>query len=379
MSGRPLVVFGMAYFSGMGRVTAALAEAAGRHGASAGVPTVLICPEMEIEPEGIARIRYSRPRGGKGKVGKLLSLLRYNLDAARAVWANTPRGAIFLTVDLFSTVPLSLLPPLAARLRGARLVLNLHDFYPHAPRYPRKLRGLERWFFRLAYRRFDRIATMTDAQIGRLVSEAGIDRARIVPISHGAFPIAGVVPPTTDEPVRLLAMGAIRRNKSTLASIVAMAEPGVAAVLRLAGAPRPEEQDYWALCREALVRLPGAEVDARFIPDDQLPSVLSGVAGFLSPYEGFDSSSGVSILAVTNRIPLIATPCAVPEELRDHADAWYPIAEPVSAQTIAEAVRGFQALSPEQRAAMAGRAHALFASRNHWDEAISAIVASLSD
>jgi glycosyltransferase involved in cell wall biosynthesis len=370
MSQRPFVVFTMAYHSGMGRVASALAAAAGtRPGA------VMIAPDMDVEPAGIARVRFARSTRGKGRLGKVMSLLRFNLDATRAVWRHTPRGAIFLMVDLFSTVPLSVLPALAARLRGAVPVLNLHDFYPHAPRYPAPLRWLERYFFRSAYRHFDRIATMTSAQATRLVREAGYPAGAIVPVDHGAFPIEGVRPAGDDQPLRVLLMGSIRRNKQTLSSIEAIVASGVR--LRLAGAPRPEERDYWALCEAALAKVPDAEVTARFIPDEALGEVLSDVSAMLCPYEDFDSASGVGILAVTNQIPLIATACAVPEDMRGARDAWLAIAEPVSTATIADALRRFQAMTPEARRAMAEQAHTIFTDRDYWQEAIAAIANSI--
>ena len=365
-----LALFSMAYRSGMGRVASALASASARLG-----ETTLIAPQMDDEPIGAERVMFPRTSTGAGKVAKVTGLLTYNVRALWAVWKSVDRRSIFVMVDVFSTVPLSILPVFAARLRGAKTVLNLHDFYPHSLRYPRRLQWLEKWFFRAAYRQFDLIATMTHSQIARLVQEASYPEERIVEISHGAFPIPGIVHPVAGTPTRILVMGAIRRNKHTLTSIEALGKISSFAdvVIRVAGAPRSEERDYWEECDRRLQAVKIAEVSAFYIPDEDLPEMLSGVSAILCPYENFDSASGVSVVAVTNRIPLIATPCAVPEELRKTKDAWCPIEGPVNADAIERAVGTFLALDMAAREAMAEKAYQEFTRQEHWADAITAI------
>lgn len=365
-----VVLLSMAYRSGMGRVASALASASVELG-----QTALIAPVMDDEPVGVPRVWFPRPSSGGSKVTKVTELLKYNLRAAWAVWKSVDRQSIFVMVDLFSTVPLSILPVLAARVRGAKTVLNLHDFYPHSLRYPERLQWLERWFFRSAYRMFDLIATTTHAQSARLVKEARYPKGRIVEISLGAFPTAGIKHRTAGEPVRFLVLGAIRRNKHVLTSIQALANvrKDCDVIIRVAGAPRPEERDYWNECDGLLRLIDKAEVSAFFVPDEDMPEILSGVSAILCSYENFDSASAVSLVAVTNRIPLIATICAVPEELRGVEGAWWPIETPVSEQAVERAVRAFLMLDKEAQGAMAEKAYRTFTQQDHWSDAIAAI------
>jgi len=364
-------MFTLSCHSGMGRFACELVRGA-RDVRGPGV--TLIAPEMEHEPGGGVRIPLRDASFHPNRFVRLFNLLAMTFEAALHAWRQARPGSVFVMICLHLTVPLSVLPAIAARLRGARTVLNMHDFYPHAPRYPRALRRLELLFYRMSYRRFDLIAAMKEAQIPRLVDEAGVPRERIVIIEHGAFPVEGLVHPEDGSPAcRLLILGSLRANKKVVECIEAIkriraAHPEV--LLRMAGAPRPEEKEYWAQCRAALAGMEGVEIIDRYIADEEMPGVLSDVDGFLCPYEGFDSQSGVSIVAVSNGIPLIATRAAWVGALEPTME----IATPVTVESIEAAVKRFLAIPRRERLAQASEAKARFDDQSHWKQAIRIIM-----
>jgi glycosyltransferase involved in cell wall biosynthesis len=284
-------------------------------------------------------------------------------------------------VDLHVTVPISTLPALAARSRGAVTILNLHDFYPHASRYKSRLVWIERTFFRWSYRRFDLIAAMTRQQLQRLVADAGVHPRKLMAINHGLFSIAGIRPPTK-EPTRILLFGSLRSNKRVFESIRAVRLLGFEGHnirLRIAGAPRPEEANYWGLCQSELVDIQGVEVLDRFIEENELPDVLSGVDAILCPYENFDSASGVGILAVSNGIPLIATQAAVPAQLEKECSDYIKVEQPVTPISIAEAIRRFLNSSRDTRLQRAALLAERMRSESEWRDSIRTISQAVSN
>lgn len=369
-----LVLFTMAYHSGMGRFACELTNGAGRVGGDA---VVFIAPKMDHEPLVGRRVLFRRPIASGARWRKIASLVAMNLEAWRAVWRESRPGATFIMIDLYSTVPLSIVPVWIARLRGAATVLNLHDFYPHALRFPRRLAGLERWLYRMAYRQFSLIAAMKEEQVGRLVDEAGVARSRIVVIEHGAFPIEGLQYPALDDDVfRVLILGSLRANKMILESITAVhalqAEHRRLA-LRVAGAPRREERAYWRQCQEALRDIENLELTDRFIADEEMAGVLSGVDALLCPYGGFDSQSGVSIVGVSNGVPLVATRSAFVAG----AEALAEVQRPVTSESIAAALDSAMRQPRAERLRHAEAQREAFLAQSHWTRAIERILAAL--
>lgn len=375
MSAPPaLAVFTMAFHSGMGKVACEFAKAASRR---LNEDFVFVAPRMESEPAGLRRIFIRRPLREGARWRKLVSLIAMNLDSYRATWRAASHSSIFLMVDLYSTVPFSIMPVWIARTRGARTVLNLHDFYPHASRFPRALRPFERWLYRMAYRQFDLIAAMKPDQVGRLEREAGVDRHKIVVVEHGAFSIEGVKPPLEESDVtRVLILGSLRANKNILESIEAVRRlqaqiPGL--TLRIAGAPRREDGDYWEKCQQALRGIESLEATIRYVEEHEMPGILSEVDVMLCPYEGFDSQSGVSIVAVSNGLPLLATDCA---KVRD-ADSFESIARPATAETIVAALVNFFTVPRRERLRRAAEQQQRFLLRSPWSEAIDIVLAAM--
>lgn len=370
-----LVMFTMAFHSGMGRFASEMVKAAGNLARS----VVFVAPPMDSEPGNVPRVFFERPRQSRSRFKKIYELSRMNLSSTWAVWRSSSRRSVIIMVDLYSTVPLSIFPAWAARVRGARTVLNLHDFYPHASRFPEKLVWLEHWLFRMAYRQFDIVATMKQDQRERLIREAGVASEKIVTIQHGAFPIDGVrAPENSQEVIRILILGSLRENKCVLESIEAikhLQSTNKNVVLRIAGAPRREEAAYWARCKRALESMERVELYDRFIDDAEMGEILSDVDIMLCPYEGFDSQSGVSIVGVSNGIPLVATRSAFVAG----AAAAQEVFHPVSSEGICAALAAAIKIPRSQRLTNANQEREFFERNSLWVEALRIIDARLSE
>lgn len=335
--------------SGMGRFTVELANAIQR----AGVAVQVVAPPQQHGFQ-VAAHEVLAPPTSRHRIAKLANLARLSAQLAGAIMRRGGRSRPVLMVHLAPSLPASLLPIAAARLRGARIALNLHDFYPHTLRFPVRLRGLERALYRWAYRRFDLVLTTTDEQARRLVVN-GVPADRIAALYHGVFTVPGIAPPDAASPTRLLVFGSLRPNKRVLESIRAvrqLRESGFDVELRIAGAPRREDADYW---RDCLAALPGDgvgfDVQARFIDEAELPKIYSGIDAFLCPYADFDSQSGVSMTAVSNGIPVIGTAAARAANLPAGGEGWTTVADGAEISAIADAITAFLQLPRDRRRA----------------------------
>lgn len=369
---RNIVIFTMASHSGMGRFSKELANASIHK-----FDPTFIAPPLENEFSCKNRVIFRGPSSSKKRAQKLANLAIMNFAAAYAVFKNTTRNSDFLMVDLYPTLPLSLLPLLAARIRGAKVILNMHDFYPHAFRFPKYLNWLEMYLYRYSYRSFDKIACMNLSQIKRLQREAGVPIEKITSIEHGAFPVENISFPTGDAPVTFLIMGSLRENKNikeTLQAFSRLIDEGHDFYLKIAGAPRREEISYWNICLQMIDMMPldtkrRLSIFDRYIDDDELPFILSGVDGFVCPYTGFDSQSGVSIMAVSNGIPLISTKCAQVSGI----DNLVNISESGGADSIYNSLREFVVTPRLERLKHSTRLQEKFNETSIWVEAVDKI------
>ena len=378
MTRKRLLVATEADGSGLGRFAVELANAL----ETAGQPVTFVARAQPGALQVTARITVPPLAAGSGW-RKWLALTRQSLSIAGAVWRDAGPACPLLLIHIAPTVPVSLAPMLAARLRGARIALSLHDFYPHTPRFPGVLRGLERWLYRMAYRRCDLIVTNTAAQTGRLVSEAKIAPNRVRTLYHGPFILPPLAPNDDSPDLRLLVFGSLRPNKRVLEAIravVLLRAQGFPIRLRIAGAARREDGDYWPRCLAELpAGDPAFDVQARFIAEAELADMLSGIDALLCPYAGFDSQSGVVITGVSNAVPVIGTAAAGAGPVDLAGAPWPLVSERADAVAIAEAIRAFMSVPTAARRAFATDCQRRFLATAGWDNLAANYIAAMRE
>jgi glycogen synthase len=241
--------------------------------------------------------------------------------------------------------PLIFTLPLFALLRamGKRIVLIVHDAEPHAWSLPERFRRIERGAHALSYRLSSMLVTLTPSARDALIGSFNINRARVHVIPHGPFSL------TRNSPVpgsgRMLIFGSLRRNKSVLEvinGVKRVRRDGAAIVLVLAGEPLKQEPGYWEECLSAISEDPaGFDVRVGFLPDEELPSLIETVDGFMLAYENFDSQSGVGVLAALAGRPVIGTKSGGLNELFERGLSGVTINGKVSDVSVAEAIKVF--------------------------------------
>lgn len=365
--GRRLAVYTEAVSGGgIGRYTYELCRALDRRG----LDIQFIAPGLVWEEEYgavSARRRLLPTPGGRWRPVKVSSLIYRSLAGMMTtLWIGRSEPIVFS--HLVGIPPFSMFGFLGARISGARSVLLLHDFYPHKLRFWRWLQWLERASYRWTYRRFDLIVALTEAQLP-LLSALGIPPQRLAQIPHGVFPLAGISRPSHAEPLTLLAFGNIRQNKKTLETVVAVQElraEGVVINLVIAGSALREEQKYWDACQRQIGAAPdGISIIGGFVPEADLPKLISGVHAFVCPYENFDSQSGVATIALSNGVPLIATASVgLPGVVKDFCHVIAGVPDVASIKT---AIRSFLACTVAEREARAVAAQDSFLDQRSWD------------
>lgn len=362
---QPIIIATEANGSGMGRFAVELANAL----QAANHPVTMVAraqPYVLRISQQVVVAAPAAPRGWR----KALGLVRQSLAIAAVVLRRTGPGRPLLLIHIAPTLPVSLAPILAARLKRARVILSLHDFYPHTLRFPAALHGLERWLYRAAYRRCDLVMTNNAVQSLRLAIEANVPPARVRTLFHGPFVVGGVAHGDLRLDLRLLVFGSLRPNKGVLESICAvrlLRAEGVRVSLRIAGAPRREDATYWARCLAALpAGDPGFDILPYFIADDQLPAVLSGVDAMLCPYSDFDSQSGVAVIGVSNALPVIGTAIVRVAHVDLAAAPWPQVSESADAAAIMAAVRSFIATPALARQTFVADLQQLFLAAAGW-------------
>jgi len=339
---------GLAFYTeasgaGMGRYTYDLSHAL----AAEGVDLQLIAPRQpweSREPPTVRRTVLPTPDHGSFARKAFLQFARA-VVGGREAWRAGRMGRPIVINHLAGVAPFSMFCLVGAMAGGARRALILHDFYPHTLRFPRPLQGLERALFRGAYRQFDLVVTLTEAQVPRLL-EAGVPAERISLVASGVFPVRDVEPPRPDAEATFLAFGNPRANKrlmETIRAVQNLRAAGERVRLRIAGASQRPDAAYWRECLEAIAEAPdGIEVIARFIEEEEFPAILSGVDAFICPYKGFNSQSGVAMLALSSGVPLIATEAA--SVAPDHWRACVKVDDSATVEAVEQGVRDFLAI-----------------------------------
>lgn len=336
-----LTLYTEAVSAGVGRYTYELAQALIQTGADA----QLLAPALPWEEDhpflGKRRVFLPTPQG-KWRPCRIASLIRRAV-AGLANAFRIGRCEPIVFSHLVGVPPFSMLGLWGAKLAGARCALLLHDFYPHQLRFPRLLQPLERFLYRGAYRTFDLVVALTDAQRAQLRA-IGVRPDAIAHIPHGVFPLGGVRSPRADGPLTLLVFGSLRQNKQiqeTVRAIQKLRRRQIEVELIIAGSPGREDALYWSDCLDVVRSAPqGIEVLDRFIEEEELAGLLSRVHAFICPYKNFDSQSGVAMLALSNGIPLIATATVgIPAEM---GPACQMIAPNADTDDIEAGIRAFQ-------------------------------------
>ena len=235
------------------------------------------------------------------------------------------------------------------RLLGGHIVYVVHDAQPHAWSSSGVMRRLEVWLLKASYRIPQQLVTLTEAARRQLIDEFG-RRGPVAVIPHGAY-LSAALPPAPGKG-KLLAFGMLRRNKRILETIDGIrlaVEGGAQASLTIAGGPHKEDADYWTACAK---RLPGTEryihTEIEFISEVRLDKLLAECDALILPYEEFNSQSGVAVLAACSGRLLISTDAGGLGELVTNGLDAVVIERPVTAETVADAIRRFAALPVEQ-------------------------------
>ena len=169
---------------------------------------------------------------------------------------------------------------------------------------------------------------------------------------------------------RLFLFGSLRRNKSILeviedGTLARRKDPGITLVI--AGEAHPSERVYWERCRALIAGDPsGFRGREGFLPEEKLPSIVAEVDAFVLAYQGFESQSGVGVLAALSDRPVICTREGGLSDLIDEGLCHQPIEQPVSGETVAEALLAFRARRFEEWRNEAAASTRRFAATNSW-------------
>jgi glycosyltransferase involved in cell wall biosynthesis len=314
---------------------------------------------------GAAAGRRSRGRMALKLVEHVPDMVRYR----RAALAADVVHFQWLTVQ---PLDVHLLPRRRSTPVGARpkLVLTAHDVLPREPRAG-QLRAQRR-----LYERFDAIVVHSEHGRARLVGELGVDRDLVHVIPHGAFthlaerpvdPGAGGPPLHAAGPV-VLCFGLIRPYKGIDGLLEAwrgidLEKAGIGnAQLWIAGMPRGDLPTLLGADPRSLAAL-GVRLDARFIPDSELPGYFRRADLVVLPYLQADQS-GVLFTALAFGKPLLLSDVGgFPEIAATGAARTVPAGDPAALRAALRELLG----DPAALAEMAACARAAAAGPYSWE------------
>lgn len=360
--------YSSAWRGGSGWFVQALAQSL----ADAGTDVILLAPTAEPEARepsspNLTRIRLGRGTAGQG--GLLARIFRTLVRILANLWTllwTRRKAKDYLITHPDWTAVLSV-QMLLLRLLGARITYIVHDATPHAWTYPARLRGLEVRILRLTYGLPHHIVVLSPRTREALIHEYRLAAEKVTVIPHGAF-----VPDVQSElsgNSTVLIFGMLRRNKRILESIEAINALPASSSIRavIAGEPHGEDREYWVDCERALSGDKGRiRREIGFVPESRVPELLAECDALLVPYEGFQSQSGVAILAAFGNRILIGTDVGGIGDLVELGLEIVPVAQPVTAASIREALLEFETLTREERRAMAARSREALGTRLDW-------------
>jgi glycosyltransferase involved in cell wall biosynthesis len=220
---------------------------------------------------------------------------------------------------------------------------------------------------RLLYFSSSTMVVLSDAGKERLQEVFSIPERKLHVIPHGAFAFPNWSPIPGSN--RLLAFGSVRRNKNVLEVIRAVKdvrEHGLQVQLVLAGGA-DRSDPYCRLCLEEMRGDGSGFVDRiGFVADAEIPDLIATIDAFILAYDGFESQSGVAIMAGLNGRPVVTSFAGGIGELRRIGLAGIEIAAPISASSIASAIRQFYSVPIERWRSLADRGKGQMSDALDW-------------
>jgi glycosyltransferase involved in cell wall biosynthesis len=244
-----------------------------------------------------------------------------------------------------------------ARARGVRIVWTIHDLGPHESPHP----WLERLFWPLFLPMIDGYITLSEH--ARDAARRRFPALRAVPgrvVPHGHYRPAYPSPPPRTEardewglpsgaPV-LVHVGRIRpyKNVERLVTAFRRLESDTA---RLVVAGNPAREALANRIRQAAGADPRVQLALRFLPEEEMASVLSAADLVVLPYDDI-LHSGTALLALSFNRPVLVPAEGAMGELQDQVGSeWvYTFDGALRPDTLSEALR---AAESDQRAARA--------------------------
>ena len=312
--------------------------------AAAGERVTLFCPgnfsyDKEVAAKGVDIVRAPvREIGFAHLWRRVLRNLTFAVGALEKFWATVRRGDV-VHFQFALHLGLGLLFFLVARLKGASAVLTVHDPLPHRWILPRPLRWLETAFLSFGYSLCNRLIVHNEVGRRILVEQFQMNANAVSVIPHGPLNLMAAGKGAKRErreaePLRLLAFGSLRENKGLHLSIAAVQHfrrlsHDRPVSLTIAGCtPDLMEKGYWESCEQLIQQQPaGIEVMKRFIEEAEIGPLFAAHDAVLLPYGQFFSDSGVAMLALSQRRPILATRAGGLGELLQACDCGLVIKE----------------------------------------------------
>jgi len=258
--------------------------------------------------------------------------------------------------------------------RRLPIVATVHDVRPHASKLPARV---ENAFLRRLYGESatDRLVVFHEVLRDELISEFGVDAARVTVIPH---PIDGRDARLREcQPLErpfVFFFGRLRANKGVRILLrgaqILGRDPGFD--LRIAGAGDPALETE---IRSAAAACPWLHAEIGWVSPDRMAELYSTASLVVLPYTTFHSQSGVLAGAYSYRVPLVVTDVgAIGPTVRDDKTGWVvpPNDADALADVIADAMRSL--LAGE------GRAEALdTAASRHDYTAVGPVLRALYD
>ena len=331
---------------GVAKYAAELAAAV----AQTGVDTVLFCPsnfEFKALAQASGAAIASAPDRDVAPAGltrRILRNLAFTIKAAAAQHRLTRRGDVVHFQNPLH-FPLGFVFYALVWLKRGTIVLTAHDPLPHRWRFPGSLARLERAMLGWAYRLPAALVVhnASGKQILTDVFGVAADRVRIIPHGPDSGPSAYAEYPGFQS-LRLLAFGAIRRNKCLHLAIGAVqavkSKLNVPVSLTIRGELyTTAESGYWNECQATMASDPaGIDAELGFVPDREVPELLARHHLLILPYGDFYSESGVAALSLSHRRPMLATKAGGLAELLEKFDCGIAI-EGATQAAVEQAIR----------------------------------------